>query len=239
MDKYYQYHVLCYFLFLFINSCGSNEESLGENNNTISSQKYQMDDTTHEVQEVMIGNQVWDKSDFNGIQTLSGKEIFFAKSEEDWRVLCDEGKLAYCYYGFDKKNARFGKIYNTAILNFADSLIEGWRIPTNEEFDELDSIIGGARNRILLCDSSTWVFLNSKDIYGFSAKAGGQLCIPKSDKITFDGLGRGVSYWNTSELEFRMSRHSWFIHDGSNLHYHSIENKFDHLRGCYIRLIKD
>jgi uncharacterized protein (TIGR02145 family) len=75
----------------------------------------------------------------------NGEIIPQAKTDEEWNRAGNDKQPAWCYYNNDLKNgAKYGKLYNWYAVSDPRGLAPtGWHIPTDEEFNELISFLGG------------------------------------------------------------------------------------------------
>jgi uncharacterized protein (TIGR02145 family) len=94
---------------------------------------------------VTILDQVWMAENLNVSTFRNGDTIHQAKTNVEWE---NAGKLkqpAWCYYNNDSANgSKYGKIYNWyAIIDKRGLAPEGWRIPTQADWNKLTSNLGG------------------------------------------------------------------------------------------------
>ncbi|MDG1331851.1 MAG: fibrobacter succinogenes major paralogous domain-containing protein [Crocinitomicaceae bacterium] len=98
-----------------------------------------------EIPAVRIDDQFWSISNLSVDTFQNGDPIPEAKTSEEWNVLGKEGKAGFCYYDFDASNDTIsGKLYNWYAVNDQRGIApEGWRAPTNEDWDGLIKKAGG------------------------------------------------------------------------------------------------
>lgn len=91
--------------------------------------------------EVKIGSQTWTATNLDVSTFRNGEPIPEAKSFADWKNAIKEKKPAFCYFEFKPENgSKFGKLYNSYAINDPRGLApEGWKIPSELEWDELES----------------------------------------------------------------------------------------------------
>lgn len=99
------------------------------------------------LQEIVIGKQIWMAHNLCVTQFQNGDPIDEVKTKEDWENAGMEGKPAYCYYNNIPENEKnYGVLYNWFTLADQRGIVpDGWRIPTNADWDELIEYLGGNR----------------------------------------------------------------------------------------------
>lgn len=100
-----------------------------------------------EQNEITIGNQKWYFKDLDVTTFSNGEVIPEAKSESEYLKYKEQGKPAWCYVEFDSANGKLGKLYNRWVIRSIlknEKHIEpsGWKLPTEEDFKELNSFLG-------------------------------------------------------------------------------------------------
>lgn len=89
--------------------------------------------------EVIIGNQIWKNINLDTTTYNNGDSIPKITNITDWNN-ATEG--AWCYPEFDDNNQNFGKLYNGYASQDARGITpNGWHIPTQSEFDDLNNFI--------------------------------------------------------------------------------------------------
>lgn len=82
-----------------------------------------------------IGNQIWMQKNFENTRFRNGDVIKEVKSKEEWFKAGYREEPAWCYFDFDPKNARFGKLYNYyAISDSRNIAPPGWRVPSFQDY---------------------------------------------------------------------------------------------------------
>lgn len=91
--------------------------------------------------EVTIGKQVWMTENLNVDKFRNGEPIPQAKSNKEWEKAGKSGQPAWCYlYNYDDTS----KLYNWYAVNDPRGLApEGWKIPTEDDWDRLTTSLGG------------------------------------------------------------------------------------------------
>lgn len=92
---------------------------------------------------VKICNQTWMTRNWDGTTFRNGDTIPEVTDNTAWAALTTP---AWCYYDNDPANgAIYGKLYNWAAVNDIRGLAPfGWRIPTQTDFNDLQTCLGGS-----------------------------------------------------------------------------------------------
>lgn len=97
------------------------------------------------------------KMNLNTDKYRDGSSIRHASTDEEWMDANRKKEGAWCYYSGNTQNgSQFGKLYNWYAVTSPKGLApNGWRIPTDEEFDiifncpdfpnQFGSLLGGGR----------------------------------------------------------------------------------------------
>lgn len=170
-------------------SCGSNSGEVGQ---------------TASVNEVKIGNQVWMAENLNVEQFRNGDPIPHAQTDEEWQRAGEERKPAWCYYDNDPANGRkYGKLYNWYAATDPRGLApEGWRIPSDEDWNELVSYLGERQvaGKKLKSRSGWAKNGNGTNESGFSGLPGGARIATGN----FSGIGEGAYWWSSTDYDSQM-----------------------------------
>jgi uncharacterized protein (TIGR02145 family) len=96
-------------------------------------------------QSIKIGTLTWTAKNLDVTTFRNGDSIPQAKSDAEWVAAGENYQPAWCYYDNDPKNGtKYGKLYNWFAVNDARGLApSGWHIPTDEEWTELSTFLGG------------------------------------------------------------------------------------------------
>ena len=102
--------------------------------------------------------------------------MFHARSEEEWNLASYKKIPAWCYYENDSvKGEEDGVLYNWYAVTDPRGLApEGWHIPSDSEFLEVISFLGGegkAAKRLM--SKEAWYDGGGNNQSGFNAKPGG------------------------------------------------------------------
>lgn len=94
---------------------------------------------------IKIGNQIWMTENLQVQEFRNGDKFHEAKTNEDW-IYCAQNKIpAWCNYQNEPKLGKiFGKLFNYwAIIDERGLAPEGWRIATENDWEELIEHQGG------------------------------------------------------------------------------------------------
>lgn len=170
---------------------------------------------------VKIGNQVWMAENLKAEKFKNGDWIGMSASSLAWIMSGKYEDSAWCFYKNKKDNNElYGKLYNWYAVNDPRGLApEGWKIPTDNDWDVLVSFLEGEHIEVKeLKNSSEWSMskLKSYNETKFTAYAGGY----RISKISFLGLGyNGYSPLTLFPSSFfDIDRHSyWWCSTESDL----------------------
>lgn len=100
----------------------------------------------NEFSSVKIGDQVWAAKNLDVANFKNGDAIPEAKTAKEWETYGAAGEAAWCYYENNSINGeKFGKLYNWYAVNDPRGIApEGWHVPTDLEWSNLESFVGGA-----------------------------------------------------------------------------------------------
>jgi uncharacterized protein (TIGR02145 family) len=111
---------------------------------------------------VALGGNIWSSENLNVSRFRNGDIIPQAKTHEELETMGKNGQPAWCYYNFsestDLQVERFGKMYNWyAVIDPRGLTPEGWHIPNNQEWEELDRGIYISYNNSSFKLSNMWI----------------------------------------------------------------------------------
>jgi len=166
-------------------------------------------------QTVEIGDQVWMAENLNVTRYRNGDSIKYMADPTTWVNTVIRGKESfYCNYDNDTANARiYGAIYNGfAVHDYRSIAPEGWHIPTNEEWKELEQFLGmsdsvasayGNRGldeggKLKATEPELWDQPNTgaTNEMGFNALPGGYRSYPSGG---FFSLGKWAVFWASAD----------------------------------------
>ena len=196
---------------------------------------------------IKIGNQVWMAENLRETKYRNGRKILQVSRASYW---VNTKKGAYCVYNNNESNAdTYGYLYNWYAINDSRCIApEGWHVPTDEDWKELEMTLGMNKSQVdtiawrgtneggKLKTSSTshWRSPNTgaTNESGFSALPGGHCWYTNG---AFEFLGFIAAFWSSSESS---SHHAW----GRNLSFKRSDiyrPQFVKQVGLSVRLVKD
>jgi len=144
---------------------------------------------------VVIDTQTWMAENLKTTKYNDGTDIPLVTDNSAWSTLSTPG---YCWYNNDEASykATYGAMYNQYVVNTGKLAPIGWHVPTDAEWNELITMIGGgsvAGSRLKEMGNTHWTSLNTDatNVTGFSALPGGN----RYTNGTFGTIGLGGSWW--------------------------------------------
>lgn len=120
-----------------------------------------------------------------------------------------EGAESYCYADAELNCRRYGRLYSWRSAQRAcQSLGEGWRLPTNDDWDQLVHHYGGVRDESAAAGRSAYSALLVGGSSGFNALLGGGRAPDGREYARLEAHG---FYWTASETG---SATAWFYNFG-------------------------
>jgi len=150
---------------------------------------------------VSIGLQVWMTENLRTTHFNDGTPILYLAEDSSWSSNTQLTYYGYCWYDNDSSNrGKYGALYKITLATSGLLCPDGWHIPTNSEWDDLTTYLGGdlvAGGK--LKDSSTiyWKSPNvgATDESSFTALPGGY----RDGDGTFSGIGDS-GFWFSSSI---------------------------------------
>jgi uncharacterized protein (TIGR02145 family) len=161
---------------------------------------------------VGIGSQCWFKENLRSDTYRNGDPIPGGLSDAEWTTTTAG---AQAVYNEDPTNlAAYGRLYNWYAVNDARGLCPtGWHVPSDGEWTELETVLGGASvaGAALKASSSDVPPWDGSNTSGFSALPGGSRNCCNGG---FSSLGNFGYWWSSSPSEF----YAWnrFLFSGSS-----------------------
>lgn len=182
---------------------------------SISSDSYS-DTSLPQFRTVTIGGQTWMADNLS--MPITGSRCYFSKYHQ--RNDC----------------TRYGRYYTWEAASQLADQIEGWRLPTNQEFEQLISHLGGQR--------SAYQRLQTDGDSGFNAKLAGHfipITVPSNDYYgsevgEFDNVGISGFFWSSEPAPYRSRRSCLII--GKYDNKAKVGNSYDKAK-LSVRLIKE
>jgi uncharacterized protein (TIGR02145 family) len=151
------------------------------------------------IKEVQIGSQIWMAENLNVLELSNGDVSKEAQSDLDWAECDANGVPAWCYYDKDDgKGAKYGKLYNQFVLNAEFNIMEGWRLPSNNDWKQLAEFLGG--------ESVAGLSLKSKKSWVKSIKSV-NLNLPVGRQVQIDK----VKFFQAASFVLLFSKHITII----------------------------
>jgi uncharacterized protein (TIGR02145 family) len=147
---------------------------------------------------ITIGDQVWMAENLKTSTFSDGTPIQKVEDYEEWANLT---LPAYCWYNNDSLNSDdFGALYNCYTIETEKLCPDGWHVPTDEDWIELETALGGAGiagGAMKESGTAHWKTPNTlaSNESGFTALPGGY----RSYNGTFNLMRIESYWWSTSE----------------------------------------
>ncbi|TKS56283.1 hypothetical protein FCN74_07335 [Mesohalobacter halotolerans] len=189
------------------------------------------------VKESHIGKQVWMTENLNVDKFRNGDPIPHAKTIDEWKVAGSNKEPAWCYYDNDPANSeKYGKLYNWYAVNDPRGLApEGWKIPSNEDWNRLTEFLGGMAGKKMK-STEFWADYdgesgNGTNESGFSGLPGGF----RSRSGRFNYISNDGFWWSSTEND---TNNAWnrYLYYGSGDFFRNGSNFKE--EGLSVRCIK-
>lgn len=140
-------------------------------------------------------------------------------------------------YGWNGK--KYGLLYNWAAVRYMDehanTLFEGWHVPTSDEWNTLKQSLG-ASGAYELMTTTEWTAGNGSDLYGFSAVPSG--IRGASPSYSYGGNGARANFWTkTHPGDSKIVATMWTMRGDTGAFYYD-DGAFKDTQGS-VRLVKD
>jgi uncharacterized protein (TIGR02145 family) len=194
---------------------------------------------------VKIGNQWWMAENLKTKTFSDGRLILQQQNNTDW----ENANAAYCMY--DNNNTAPGYLYNHEAVTSSGGLApNGWRIPTDDDWKELEKHLGMSANE---ADKLTWRGTNEADKLkiegplgwtesdnvwgtnesGFMALAGS--CRLPNGTYGYPGLFATGFWWTATEHNSAESYYRYLDYKESRVFRSYVSNKY----GMSVRCVKN
>lgn len=189
---------------------------------------------------VKIGNQIWMVKNLNADHYRNGDPIPEVRDPKQWIKLTTG---AWCYYDNDTaSDSKYGKLYNWYALNDPRGLAPlGWHIPTDQEWNKLEtslggpSVAGGKLKSTGTVEAGDGLWFNpntgATNESGFSA-------LPDAYRYsdgTFNDIGNYCHWWSSTKTYNSFAWLRYLSYDNAKIRRSSSSREF----GLSIRCIKD
>ncbi|HCT29888.1 MAG TPA: hypothetical protein DIW31_03970 [Bacteroidales bacterium] len=152
---------------------------------------------------IVIGNYEWMAENLKVTHYNTGEKIKKIEDKEIWKG-CKSG--AYCWYNnIDSNKFYFGALYNWYAVNTQNLCPDGWRVPSDEEWKNLESFV----DSIYKTSNPEWNGIMSR---------GSDVGLKLKAKIGWNSEGGGTDIYKFSALPYgeRSSNTGNFHHQGNN-----------------------
>jgi uncharacterized protein (TIGR02145 family) len=181
---------------------------------------------------ITIGKQVWMKENLKTVLFRNGQAI---PLKENWEIWRDTSFPAYCWYNNEETNKDlYGALYNWYAINSPNQLApEGWRVPSQADFEELKTFAGlGSGGK--LKSINLWEIPNTgaTNQFGFSSN-------PAGSRDAFSGsfayLYSQTNFWTTTKKNDEQILYSLY-HDSDSFGPYSTDRLN---KGASVRCLRE
>lgn len=184
---------------------------------------------------VKIGSLTWMAENLRTTKYIDGTPILKITDNVQWM---NATVGAYCNYqntNTDVEIATYGRLYNWYSVTSGKLAPEGWRVPSEEDWQDLFRLIGGedlAGGYLKEADYSHWNYPNTRATNGtgFTALPGGE----RLSNGAYQRKGTDGNWWSSTFKETSFYWHI-FSNGGSIFRYPSSSGNV----GYSVRLVKD
>ena len=149
---------------------------------------------------------------------------------ENLNVITDQ---SYCYDNAEQNCRRYGRLYTWESAQRACHLLgDGWRLPTNDEWQQMAKHFGGVRDDAADTGKAAYTALLAGGSAGFDAVMGGRRDLDGQ----YARLDAHAFYWTASE---RDSATAWFYNFGLGGQILNRHPDGEKQRGLSVRCVKD
>lgn len=149
-----------------------------------------------------IGGHTWMAENLDITCFRNGDSIPLAKSQEEWINYCNLNKPARCNYLFDPDRKWMGCMYNYYAIHDTRNLApEGWRLPMNSDWWDIEDVLGPWCAKDLKSDDSQWIYPGTNSV-GFNALPTGGVNRGKDTNVVirFSGLDTIAFFWSADTI---------------------------------------
>ena len=158
-------------------------------------------------QTITIGTQVWTVENLKTTRYNDGSPIEKVTNEGDW---LQKTTGAYCAYGNNESNVgTYGYMYNWYSVNTGNLAPNGWKVPTDDDWNTLANYLGGweiAGGKMKEAGFTHWVSPNTgaTNESGFTGLPGGFRASHQNGwNFDFGGLTSYQPFWSATDGNIR------------------------------------
>lgn len=200
---------------------------------------------------IQIGDQVWMAENLKTTKFSDGIDIPLITDDNKWANSMGPG---YCWYNNDENSNKdhYGALYNLFTVNTDKLCPDGWRVPADEEWQQLELYLGMNKTDIIkknwrgtliggkLKGRKTDPYAHPRwnrpnrsaiDEVGFSAYPGGYRNLDGD----FLAKGFGGAWWSSTPAGNFKAWDRFLVHDKSSIYRNNDNREF----GFSVRCIKD
>ncbi|MBL7898657.1 MAG: fibrobacter succinogenes major paralogous domain-containing protein [Crocinitomicaceae bacterium] len=197
----------------------------------------------NEYKTITIGGQTWMAENLRVTRYRNGEEIILAENNAQWFESNTDGGLAICSNLFYTKDldsiATFGRIYQGQVFMNGEIAPEGWRMPTEDDYQTLLTYLGpNAANKLKEAGLGNWnsTTTDVTNESGFTAIPGGARFDIEQN---FTGVSDYTRIWTVTPGPPVVGQATY---KDIRIYYDQPEIEWGHttqLSGAYVRLIKE
>lgn len=181
---------------------------------------------------VEINGQCWMAENLRETKLTNGTIIPYESQSYNW---ANATSYKYCYYNnANYYSSTYGCLYNFYAVNTGMLCPEGWHVPSDEEWEELITAIGGVNYGYKLKEEGTTHWLTSPN--------------PGTNETGFTGRGSGIRYNNGTFEDLKISGNYWSsTQNGSTATWYYLRSYYGNIsnwqsslkQGISVRCVKD
>jgi len=152
------------------------------------------------INTIKLGSNVWMAQNLDVKVFADGSIIIEAQTREQWEQAIIDKKPAWCYYKADEAMGnKYGLLYNEYVVRSGKELLTGWRVPDNNDWQNIITLCGGQNKAgTLLKSEKGWKNKgNGIGSTGFDALPGGG----RFDNSVFLAEKQRAHFWSRSVLD--------------------------------------
>jgi uncharacterized protein (TIGR02145 family) len=153
------------------------------------------------LKSVKIGSQEWTTESYMGLTYGNGDAIREARTNDEWMACAREKRGCWCFYENDATvGKKYGRLYNWyAITDERGFAPEGWRVPTDDDWNVLVQYLGGNKvaGRILKSREGWLDDGNGIDSVGFAGLPTGY----RKYEGSFRNCGSLGYFWSSTQYQ--------------------------------------